>query len=341
MTRPTFRCGVTYDFRNPPGSGLTDTAVYSGILEQAVLVDQWGFDHIWLTEHHFVDDGYLPSPMVAAAAIAARTRRVRISTDILILPFHHPLRLAEDWAVLDVLSGGRMELGVGMGYAAHEFRGFGINRKQRRSRTLEGVEVLRRAWSGERFTHRGTHWTFEDVQVSPRPVQPGGPPLWMAAMTEAGARRAGRLGLNLLPQGERHAVLDPWRAEMAAHGRDPDQYRVGIIRGVLVTDDPERDWLPLREAERYKAGRYAEWIGGSGDSYTFMNTEGDVISQRWLIGDTATVTASLQQFVLDYGLTDIAVIGNCPGVLADRLNASLERLAREVLPALRAVIDGR
>jgi alkanesulfonate monooxygenase SsuD/methylene tetrahydromethanopterin reductase-like flavin-dependent oxidoreductase (luciferase family) len=180
---------VTYDFRNPPGSGLTDTAVYSGILEQAVLVEQWGFDHIWLTEHHFVDDGYLPSPMVAAAAIAARTRRIRISTDILILPFHHPLRLAEDWAVLDVLSGGRMELGVGMGYAAHEFRGFGIDRTQRRSRTLEGVEVLRRAWSGERFTHRGTHWTFEDVQVWPRPVQPGGPPLWMAAMTAAGARR--------------------------------------------------------------------------------------------------------------------------------------------------------
>jgi alkanesulfonate monooxygenase SsuD/methylene tetrahydromethanopterin reductase-like flavin-dependent oxidoreductase (luciferase family) len=248
--------------------------VYRGILEQAVLADRWGFDHIWLTEHHFVDDGYLPSPMVAAAAIAARTRHIRISTDILILPFHHPLRLAEDWAVLDVLSGGRMELGVGMGYAAHEFRGFGIDRKQRRSRTLEGVEVLRRAWSGERFTHRGTHWTFEDVQVSPRPVQPGGPPLWMAAMTEAGARRAGRLGLNLLPQGERHAVLDPWREAMTAHGRDPDHYRVGIIRGVLVTDDPERDWLPLREAERYKASCYAEWIGGSGDSYTFMSNKG-------------------------------------------------------------------
>ena len=335
MARPPLRFGVVYDFRNAPGSGLSDSQIYGAILEQAVLVDQLGFDQIWLTEHHFVDDGYLPSPVVAAAAIAARTRRVRISTDILILPFHHPLRLAEDWAVLDVLSGGRMELGIGMGYAVHEFRAFGIDRAQRRSLTVEGLEVLRRAWSGERFTHRGKHWTFEDAQVFPRPVQPGGPPLWMAAMTEAGARRAGRLGLNLLPQGTRRTVLDPWRAEMAAQGHDPDQYRVGIIRGVLVTDDPERDWSRLREAERYKMHRYVEWLGASGDSYTLMKPEADPIPQTWLMGDAATVHRGLREFIAEHGLTDVVTVGNCPGLPADVLNASLERLAREVLPKLR------
>jgi alkanesulfonate monooxygenase SsuD/methylene tetrahydromethanopterin reductase-like flavin-dependent oxidoreductase (luciferase family) len=335
MARPPLRFGVVYDFRNAPGSGLSDSEIYDAILDQVTLVDQLGFDQIWLTEHHFVDDGYLPSPVVAATAIAARTRRVRISTDILILPFHHPLRLAEDWATLDVLSGGRMELGIGMGYAVHEFRGFGIDRAQRRSLTVEGIEVLRRAWSGERFTHRGKHWTFEDAQVFPRPVQPGGPPLWMAAMTEAGARRTGRLGLNLLPQGTPRAVLDPWRAEMTAQGRNPDQYRVGIIRGVLVSDDLERDWPRLREAERYKMQCYAEWIGTSGDSYTFMDSEQAPIPQTWLMGDAATVLKGLREFIAEHGLTDIVTFGNCPGVRADVLNPSLERLAREVLPKLR------
>jgi len=340
MARPALRIGVAYDFRNPPGSGYSDQEVYAGALEQAAFVDRLGFDQIWLTEHHFVDDGYLPAPIAAAGAIAARTSRVRISTDILILPFHHPLRLAEEWAVLDVISGGRMELGVGMGYARHEFAGFGIDRAERRSLTVEGIEVLQRAWSGERFSHHGRHWHFTDAQVAPRPVQPGGPPLWMAAMSQAGARRAARAGLHLLPQGERSAVLDPWREEMAAQGRDPDAHRVGIIRGLLVTDDPERDWPEIKEAERYKMRRYAEWMDASGDDYRWQGGDAAPIPQHWIVGDAATVEARLRAFVAEHGLTDVVTFGACPGLPPDRLTASLERLASEVLPRLRAAETG-
>jgi alkanesulfonate monooxygenase SsuD/methylene tetrahydromethanopterin reductase-like flavin-dependent oxidoreductase (luciferase family) len=333
---PPLRFGVAYDFRNPPESGRSNAELYAAVLAQAERVDRLGYDLVWITEHHFVADGYLPSFVAAAGALAARTHRVRISSDVLLLPFQHPLRLAEDLAVLDNLSGGRIELGVGMGYAPHEFRAFGISRRERVSRTEEGIEVLRRAWSGEPFDFRGRHWSFEGASVRPQPVQPGGPPLWLAAMSEAGARRAARLGLHLLPQGDRRLVLDPWRAELERAGRRPEDFRVGIIRPWLVTDDRARDWPAIREAERYKGRIYADWIRESGDAVTFTGGEGvQPIPQTWILGSAGAVRAELAKFVAEYGLTDVVTWGVPPGLAPEAMDASLERFARDVLPAFR------
>lgn len=333
------RFGVAYDFRNPPGSGMSNAELYARVLAQAELVDRLGYDLIWITEHHFVDDGYVPSFVAVAGAIAARTLRVRISSDILLLPFAHPLRLAEDLAVLDNLSGGRMELGVGMGYAPHEFRAFGIPRRERVSRTEEGLAVLRRAWTGERFDHRGAHWTFEGARVTPHPVQPGGPPLWLAAMSEAGARRAARLGLNLLPQGDRRRVLDPWRADLVEAGKRPEDFRVGLIRPWLVTSDRARDWPPIREAERYKGRMYADWIAESGDDVTLAlagaSPDARPIPQTWIVGDADECRAEIERFVAEFGITDLVTWGVAPGVAPEAMNQSLERFAREVMPLVR------
>ncbi len=336
---PPPRFGVALDFRNPPGSGLSNAELYARVLEQAEFVDGLGFDLIWLTEHHFVDDGYLPSFVAAAGAIAARTRRVRISSDIVLLPFHHPLRLAEDLAVLDNLSGGRMELGVGMGYAPHEFRGFGIPRARRVSLTEEAIEVLRLAWRGEPFDFEGKRYCFRGACLRPRPVQPGGPPLWVAAMSEAGALRAARFGAHLLPQGDARLVLDPWRAALRSRGEDPAERRVGIIRPWLVTDDPERDWPPLREAERYRARIYAGWLRESGDATTLAvsSQHGAVpIPQTWIIGDPEHCLRELRGFLSRFGVTDVVTWGQVPGLPPQVLRPSLERFAREVLPRLRA-----
>ena len=120
------RLGVAYDFRNPPASGMSHQSLYAAIMDQVAWLDGLGLDLVWFTEHHFVEDGYLPSWIPVAAAMAARTRHVRFSCDVCLLPFNHPIRLAEDLAVLDNISGGRVEIGVGMGYAPHEFRGFGL-----------------------------------------------------------------------------------------------------------------------------------------------------------------------------------------------------------------------
>ena len=177
----------------PRTPGSRRPRLYAEILDQVAWLDGLGLDLVWFTEHHFVDDGYLPSWTPVAGAMAARTKRVRFSSDICLLPFNHPIRLAEDLAVLDNLSGGRVELGVGMGYAPHEFRGFGISIPQRLSRTEEGIAVLRRCFTGERFSYHGTRYQFDDVVIRPRYVQPGGPPLWIAAMSAGGALPGGAL----------------------------------------------------------------------------------------------------------------------------------------------------
>ena len=261
------RLGVAYDFRNPSASGMSHQALYAAIMEQVAWLDGLGLDLVWFTEHHFVEDGYLPSWIPVAAAMAARTRHVRFSCDVCLLPFNHPIRLAEDLAVLDNISGGRVEIGVGMGYAPHEFRGFGLPVSRRVSLTDEGIAVLRRAFTGEKFSFKGKRYDFHDVRITPGYVQPGGPPLWVAAMSEAGALRAARAGANLLPQGPRAPSLDAWAAALRAEGRDPASYRVGIIRSCLVTDDRERDWAAVRIAERRRMevyNRFREEAGGHG-----------------------------------------------------------------------------
>jgi len=334
--RPPLRVGACYDFRNPPGSPLTWPQLYGAVLDQISWLDELGYDLVWFTEHHFVDDGYLPSWIPVAGAVAGRTRHIRISSDITLMPFQEPLRLAEDLAVLDNISHGRMEIGVGMGYALHEFHGFNIPRPQRVSRTEEGVEVLQRAFTGERFSFEGKRFTYNDVRVTPTPVQEGGPPIWMAAMGKPGAERAARLGLHLLPQGAADQVLEPWREATRSAGVDPLTRRVGIIRPWLVTDDRDRDWPPIRAAERYKAGIYADWLTDSGDNVSLQLTGGvDPIPQTWVVGDEDKIFNDMCEFIDAHGITDVVTWGCPPGFHPEQMNESFERFAYGVLPRLR------
>src|SRR5580704_966345 len=188
MAKPPFRVGVAYDFRNPPESGMTHAAFYAAIIEQAAWLDDLGLDVAWFTEHHFVEDGYLPSWIPIAGAIAARTKRLRFSSDVCLMPFNHPIRLAE------------------------------------------ALAVLTRAFTGETFSFEGQRYSFRDVKITPGYVQPGGPPLWIAAMGRPGAERAAHHGANLLPQGLRSETLDHWSTALKAAGGDPATRRVGIIR---------------------------------------------------------------------------------------------------------------
>ena len=174
---PELRVGVCCDFRNPPDSGVKNETLYTQILEQVQWLDELVADLVWFTEHHFVEDGYLPSWIPAASAMASITKRVRFGTDICLIPFNHPIRLAEDLAVFDNISGGRVDLGIGMGYAPHEFRDFGFPIARRVSLMNEGIEVLQHCFTGERFSYHGNRYQFNDVRKEPGYVQENGPPL--------------------------------------------------------------------------------------------------------------------------------------------------------------------
>ncbi len=335
---PPFRFGLMYDCRRTPDSALSMTDVYAATVEQAALADGLGFDHVWFTEHHFLADGYLPAFQPLAGAIAAVTERIRISTDIALLPLYHPIRLAEELAVLDHLSNGRIELGIGMGYVPEEFKAFGVPLKNRVSMTEEGIDILRLAWSDGPFSYTGRRYRLDDVDVHPKPVQAGGPPLWIAAMSEAGAKRAARFGTNLLPQGDRTDVLDPFRAAVAADGRDPDRYRIGIIRSFYVSDDRERDWPILREAERFRMAIYNKFMASTPDEYGWG--KGGGIPQGSFMGTAEECASEMVSFATEFGVTDIASSGLPPGIEPDFMNTNIERLATEVLPRVRAELDG-
>lgn len=330
------RIGVSYDFRNPPDSGRSDQMLYQEIMAQVQWLDQLGADLVWFTEHHFVDDGYLPSWVPVAAAMSAVTEHVRFGTDICLAPFNHPLRLAEDLAVLDNLSGGRVEIGLGMGYAPHEFRGFGLPVSRRVSLMNETIEVLQHCFTGERFSYHGKRYQFEDVIITPGYVQPGGPPLWTAAMSEAGALRAANYQTHFLPQGVKATNFDPWVEAHEQAGRSTSDYRVGIIRSILVTDDRNTDWPVVRAAEKYRMQLYNRFFKESGEGF---GDSGEPVPQTWIVGDVESCVQQLLGFIKDFGMTDIVTMAVPPGLRAEQMSDGLEALFTQVVPEVKRRLE--
>src|SRR5262247_1771918 len=184
--------GLYSSIANPPRGEHLDRCIDETIAE-AQLAEACGFDSCFFGEHHQDKDGFLPSPLIVATAVAARTQRLRVGTSVILLPLHHPVRVAEDVITLDLVSKGRVILGVGIGYQPSDFRAFNVPMEHRMALFEESVEILRLCWAGETFTHRGKHYTLEDLQIRPRPYQQPSPPLWIGASVPAAVRRAGAL----------------------------------------------------------------------------------------------------------------------------------------------------
>jgi len=184
--------GLYSSIANPPRGEHLDRSI-DEVIAEAQRAEASGFDSCFFGEHHQDKDGFLPSPLIVATAVAAHTRRLRVGTSVILLPLHHPVRVAEDVITLDLVSKGRVILGVGIGYQAADFRAFNVLMEHRVALFEEGVEILRKCWSGEAFSFRGKHYTLEDVQIRPRPFQRPGPPLWIGASVPAALRRAGLL----------------------------------------------------------------------------------------------------------------------------------------------------
>jgi alkanesulfonate monooxygenase SsuD/methylene tetrahydromethanopterin reductase-like flavin-dependent oxidoreductase (luciferase family) len=329
------RFGLAYDFRNPAQWKRPWEDVFSELLEQIVEVDQMGYDSIWITEHHFAEDGYTPSPITLLAAIAARTKNVRLSTDIMILPLYHAVRLAEDVATVDILSRGRMMLGMGMGYRDEEFAAFGQTRKERARRTEEAIDVLRGAWGEGPFSYQGRYYQLENVDVTPKPLQKPHPPLWLATASEPAARRAARFGLHVLPQGDRRSAYDPWVEELAKLGMSPGQFNVGLIKPWFVAnsrDDPM--WREAAQHERYRAEVYRPWILAANFARPAPGEE-QPINQAYMVGSPESLVEQINQVREFLPVTDLIGWGTPPGMEARRLTPYLERFAAAVIPKFR------
>src|SRR5262245_15689916 len=175
-----------------PRERKTQDQVYGETLDQITLAEELGWDAVWIAEHHFSDYGICPNIAVLAAAAAARTKRIRIGSGIVVTPFHHPLRIAEDWAMVDLISGGRLNLGLGRGYQKVEYDGFRIPQRESKERFQAALDVLNLAWQGEPFSYRGQFWQIDNVQTIPQPIQKPRPPIYVAAVSPESYDNLGR-----------------------------------------------------------------------------------------------------------------------------------------------------
>ncbi len=167
-------------------------------LEQMEYGEELGFDSVWLAEHHFSEYGMMSDALLLAAHVAARTRRVRIGIAVSVLPFHHPLRIAEQAAAVDHLSNGRLDQGVGRGYQPYEFRGFGIDMEESRARFDESLDIMTKAWTQDRFEHRGRFFTIPELSLYPKPLQKPHPPLYIASVSDETIAATARRRLPML-----------------------------------------------------------------------------------------------------------------------------------------------
>jgi alkanesulfonate monooxygenase SsuD/methylene tetrahydromethanopterin reductase-like flavin-dependent oxidoreductase (luciferase family) len=245
--------GIRFDLRVPPFATGGHAERYAACLDMCEWADRLGLDIAVLSEHHGVADGYLPAPFTLAAAIAGRTKRLRINIAAALVPLHDPIRLAEQIAVLDLLSAGRVSFVAGLGYRAEEFAMAGVDRTQRGKLLEECVDVLRKAWTGEPFEYRG-----RTVRVTPTPASQ--PMVLVGGSTPIAARRAARLRCGFFP-----AIGDPKLAEMY----NAECAKVGFHGGfvalpggpsfVHISDDPERDWARIGPHALYDAQTYSSW----------------------------------------------------------------------------------
>jgi probable F420-dependent oxidoreductase len=241
-----------------PGDLRTDSELYADALDLAALAEDLGFDSVWVSEHHFVDDAYMPSLMPVCAAIAARTSTIRIGTGLLLAPLYEPLRLAEDAATVDLISGGRLTLGLGLGWRREEFEALGVPRAERGARLRDTVSVLREAWSGALVTG-GETLSYPGVRVTPDPASLGGPPIWIGALAEEAVRRAGAIGDGFMassPTADSFARQVAWAREgFEKSGRGEDGFTISLHLPTVAWEGPEEQVWPLFEPHL----RYVDW----------------------------------------------------------------------------------
>jgi probable F420-dependent oxidoreductase len=323
------------------------TEIYADSIALVAQADRQGFDSAWVTEHHFTEDGYLSALMPMLAAMAVTTTRIRLASYVVLAPLHHPLRLAEDAAAVDVLSNGRLRLGLGVGYRDEEFDALGVPKSERAARLVEHVEVCRKAWTGERFSHHGRLVQVDDLLC--RPTPPGPPPIWLGSWVDAGIRRAGRIADGYIsPSGgaadtaRRIEVLD---AAFAAPGRSGPPLPIGTATSVCVTDDGAL--LPsIRDSMAQVMQSYGDWYSSSSDEGG-GRTVGAAIRSRLDDPAGAVVTGTPQQVIDHYGPFverfcrdrdhHILFRLHFPGMGRSEASDHISRFAETVVPALRAI----
>jgi len=338
------RFGVMHDFRNPKRWYVASHQFYESMIEQVVRMEQLGYDHVWLTEHHFTEDAYNPVPLAMACALAARTRTIRIGTFVMLMPFIHPLRAAEEVVLADILSNGRFDLGVGQGYTHEEFDAFCQKRGERGARLEEGVTLMKKLLTEENVSFDGRFTQVKNATLMPRPVQQP-VPIWIGARGPKAIRRAAALGANLMTTLGPDPVPE-YLAALKELGRDPSQFKVAQLRMAYLADSDDQAWEEAQHHLWHVFDYYRGVLSTSAD------VEGDAALADWpmkraedlrespmaadlFIGSPKTVADKLDKFVSGTVCTDFIMSTHLAGIAVEKSTRSLELFARDVMPGFR------
>lgn len=249
--------GYLYDFRNPEQWRRPWTNLYSETLDVIAATEQLGFGGAWVPEHHLADDGYLPSPLVMLAAIAARTSKMRIGTSVALGPLHDPVRFAEDSAVLDIISNGRLDLGLAVGYRRRETAALGVDFKRRGARFDEFLEIVCRLWAGETVDFAGKHFDVQGARIIP-PVPRGRIPLFIGGVSDVAVERVARRGDGYVGSPD---ICDLYLDKLRQVGKDPASGRIRISGPMIaVAHDPQEALDELAPHFLHLNNSYAAWF---------------------------------------------------------------------------------
>lgn len=334
------RVGLTLEMRKSPYREESWQQMWSDCLWLFEQAEKLGFDSLLVQEHFFTSDGYGPSMPVFLGSLATRTTTARVGSYIYVAPLHHPLALAQETAVLDQLSGGRLDVGLGIGHSLAEYRAFGLDPKTRPSRMEEALDILPQGWSGQSFSHHGRHYTLDDVRVQPTPVQQPHPPIWVAATTVAAAERAGRHGANLAAASVDPAVHAAYHAALDSAGIARGSTRVSNPWSITVTDEePDTVWRRNKHHYHHRWDYYRTIRSefGDPDLEYGLAPSAETYRANELIGTADLVLETLEPHVRGLGLTDLVLFGPHPGIdLRGEGYDAVARFAERVMPTLHS-----
>jgi alkanesulfonate monooxygenase SsuD/methylene tetrahydromethanopterin reductase-like flavin-dependent oxidoreductase (luciferase family) len=328
---------------------------YKEVLGQIEYAEELGFDNIWLAEHHGSKYGSMPSPQVFAAAAAQATERIRIGIAVSVLPFDNPVRVAEDYAMVDVLSNGRLDLGVGRGYQPPEYKLLGLADKQSISRELfsESLDILIGLWENETFSYAGKHYQVEDASITPRPVQSPRPPIFVAALSPGTFDLIGQYGLDsmalvgLMGMEEIKSNVLKAKSDLAARGVDPKTLRYPIFCLTAISPTREQAMTKIAPAIAWHYETAAGIFPGGGThgtptGYEFFAQafrEGmskgmeEIVKERTFLADNPDgISEVIEDLRTSLGQREMTMHFRFGGMPDKDVRESMKLFAEEVMP---------
>lgn len=340
------RFGVNFGMVSPPGSGQTWFDSVQDLLRVAPQLEELGYDSLHVTEHHFQRDGHDPSPLMVLSAIASRTSQLTLGTNILLVPLYNPVKLAEDIAVLDNISNGRVTVGVAPGYVPEEFAGLMVPYEERAGRFEEGLDILQAAWTQDTFEYSGKYFQIPETFLMPKPVQDPHPQIWYGV---SGPRMLERAAERRCPVtgSPRHSVdelvehFKIYRGRGKEIGYEPDV--VPIMRGAFIaatTEEAEEIAGPavthlFRETYGKNSAKGARALtDDKGQLIVDEDTVGfENFKDRYLIGTPDDVIPKIHELRDKLGMTELSCWMQLPGLTDEQVLSSAQLFAREVIPA--------